>query len=91
MKGKGTKYGEWQKKAILGGECKRCHKVFNRLTVDHIIPQVLCRELNAFEYIYDNEENFNLICMSCNAYKNSKIDITDPVSVKILKEIVNRL
>ena len=85
-----TKLWEWQLKAKEGGQCEKCNKD-GKLTVDHRVPQSLCGQLGAEEYIYDEEVNFMLACPACNTFKGNRIDITDEIAVSILYQIVKKL
>lgn len=90
MKKKGSKLGEWQKKASLGGTCAHCGKT-GELTVDHRIPQSLLQQLGYVDEVYEWEDNFILLCRGCNAFKANRIDRLDPIAVKNLKELINKL
>jgi hypothetical protein len=92
MKGKpGTKLHEWQKKAALGGKCEKCDKDFPILSVEHIIPQHLLRQLGILDGVYEDEDNFALYCHTCNHFKGGQIDMSHPKTVPLLKKYVNKL
>lgn len=88
---KNTKLGKWQKDAKNGGNCEKCHKYKNYLTVDHIVPKHLLEQLGFIDECYDMEENFAKLCEACNKYKGARIDITDARAIKILKNLINKL
>ena len=86
-----TKLGYWQKMGRAGGICERCKNTFEHLTVDHRIPKYLLIELGATDLVLDWEENFELLCFTCNSFKGNKIDITDGKSIDLLKKLIERI
>lgn len=87
MKKNKTKLSEWQIKAKLGGECSICKKTVKKLTVDHIIPVTIVRNIDLTgEAIYEDEENFELICSPCNSLKSHNLDRKNPKTKKILEK-----
>lgn len=71
-------------------ECVRCKRV-REVTVDHIIPKHLLEQLGLFEEVVNWPENYELMCMACNRFKSGQIDMANPKTVPLLKEIINKL
>jgi len=86
-----TKLHEWQKKN-KGTEapCPRCKKV-KELTVEHIIPVHLLLELGLENEAQNDEENFELLCYTCNKFKGGRIDMAHPKTILLLKKYINSL
>jgi len=87
---KKTKYYEWQQKALQGGVCSTCNRRFDVLTVDHIIPQSIVQVIDP-EAVYEDEENFMLVCAACNRFKAGRIDIKNPKTKELLIKYANRI
>jgi 5-methylcytosine-specific restriction endonuclease McrA len=84
-----TKLFVWQERAKEGGECAVCHHRVPRLTVDHIVPVSICEMLDATERsIYEDERNFQMLCVVCNKYKGNKIDKKHPMTKVVLLELL---
>jgi len=89
MKGKhNTKLFEWQKKKY--GICSKCGKE-KELSVEHIIPKFLLEQLGLEDEIVNDEENFDHYCFACNRFKGSRIDLTHPRTIILLKKYINKL
>jgi len=87
---KGTKLAEWQKRGKEGGVCNMCGETVKKLTVDHIIPKHLLEMLDKTgEACYEDEDNFTLICFSCNAFKANRIDIRDKKVKFLLQKYID--
>lgn len=86
-----SKLFKWQERGKEGGICSRCNRPTDRLTVDHHIPVSWLLQLALQEEAYEWEENFALVCIKCNAFKANRIDVGDEKTVRLLKEVVNRL
>lgn len=99
MKSKHTKLHEWQQK-IKNGEykCECCGlSITKNLTIDHIIPVMILKDLYAdvaieeSDLIYNCEDNFQVLCKYCNIRKGCKIDIRNSKTIPLLKKIVSYL
>ena len=88
MKGKGTKLGEWQNTTAKGGQCTLCKNNYERLTVEHIIPSHILTELGLADLIYNDEENFETLCLGCNRLKAGTINILHPKTIPLLKKYI---
>ena len=93
MKGnRKTKLYEWQQKGSLGGVCEKCKLERKVLTVDHIIPVEILNTLDITgEAVYEDEQNFQLVCFPCNQFKRNRIDITNPKTKILLQKYINLL
>lgn len=89
-----TKLFEWQQKCISGNEkCADCGDT-RLLTVEHVVP---CWILERFEvigdvlyqYKYNREDNFRILCKDCNTKKGSHIDVKNPLTYKLIREILD--
>ena len=81
---KKTKLYEWQQKAKTG-QCERCGSTVN-VTVDHIIPVSLLKELGVD--MYECDGNFQLLCRLCNTFKANRLDHLNPNTIPLLKKYV---
>lgn len=92
MKAKNTsKLWEWQKKAKEGGECRKCHREFSMLTVEHIINVNFLQQTGLYDVAINDEENFDLYCHGCNHFKGGRLDMSHPKTVPLLKKYVAML
>lgn len=87
-KSKGTKLGQWQGHASRGGICGKCKIQYPTLTVDHIIPSFFLQQIGLIECVYEDEENFELLCKGCNGMKASKMEILHPKAIPLLKKYI---
>lgn len=88
---KGTKLLEWvMKNKEKDQECPKCRKM-RELTVEHIIPVHLLEELGLEDEIYNDEENFELLCILCNRFKGGRLDMAHPKTILLLKKYINSL
>lgn len=97
MKRKHTKLHEWQLRIQAGGEkCANCGSV-EILTVDHIIPIFMLEPLyrdtpdNRLEMIYNDEDNFQVLCKYCNKQKGCLLDIRNPKTIPLLEKLIKQL
>ena len=82
-----TKLWEWQQKANDGGICVKCGCKVSKLSVDHIIPVTIVEVLdNTGLAVYDDEDNFQLMCYPCNKMKQNRLDKTNPKTIPLLKK-----
>ena len=80
-----SKLWEWQKRAKDGGQCNMCDKHTDYLTVDHIVPAFIIEMLDETGVaIYEDERNFQFLCMPCNKFKGNKIDKRNSLTKTIL-------
>lgn len=79
-----------QKKAKLGGNCGICQLYYGVLTVDHVIPASIVNMINP-EAVFEDEENFALVCQRCNKYKSCRIDALNPKTKPLLLKYVSQL
>lgn len=87
-----TKLYEWQEKSKKVDYCHMCDKKRERLTVDHIIPVSILDMLDITgDAKYNWEDNFQLICSPCNAFKANRIDITHPKTKGLLQELISKI
>lgn len=90
MKKPHTKLWEWQRRLTeKQAECRRCRRTAH-LTVDHVIPVATLVDLNLQDEVYEWEENFDVLCKSCNAMKGGHLDLSNPKTMPLLKEAVAR-
>lgn len=83
-----TKLYEWQERCKAGTEvCAQCGDNRN-LTIDHIVPQSILKQLDVDDYYmsYEMEENFQFLCRYCNQQKSFRFDLKNPKTYKILIE-----
>jgi len=84
-----TKLWEWQQKASKGGQCEKCGRNLSYLTVDHIVPLALIEMLDdTGKMKYEDERNFQLLCVPCNKFKACRIDKINPKTKEILLELL---
>lgn len=86
----GTKLIEWQHKARKGGVCEMCGRIVHLLSVDHIVPSSI---INSFDDTgmmqYEDEDNFQLVCLPCNKFKGGQLDKRNPKTKEILLKLLN--
>lgn len=92
---KHTKLYEYQQKIKQGNaECSECGKK-DLLTVDHIIPVSILEPLyldsERYDLIYNDEDNFQILCRYHNAKKRNNLDIRNPKTIPLLKRLLNKL
>ena len=61
------------------------------MSVDHIIPINLLEQLGLDYALKDDEENFEVMCITCNRYKGGRIDLANPKTIPLLKKYINSL
>ena len=67
--------------------CTKCKRT-TRLTIDHIIPKDI---LNQFGIDVDREfwkDNLQVNCQICNQYKGNRLDLSNPKTIILLKELI---
>ncbi len=79
-----------QKQNNKEAECPKCHKI-RSMTVDHIIPAYLLEQLGLHEEAINDEENFEVMCQTCNKFKGARLDMANPKTVPLLRGYVNKL
>jgi 5-methylcytosine-specific restriction endonuclease McrA len=81
---------KWQEKAKEGGICEICGGHHRTLTVDHIVPIAVLNMLDGTgEAWTDWEDNFQLVCHTCNMFKANRLDKTNPKTKIILLKLLN--
>lgn len=81
-----------QQKGKIGGECKMCKRVRDSLTVDHIVPVSFLQAVGLEQYIkYEDADNFQLLCRTCNSLKGNRFDFTNPKTLENLKKYIKLL
>ncbi len=89
---KKSKLWEWQLKCKEPGQkCAKCPET-RHLTVDHIVPVVFIRQflIPDLPPEWEMEENFQILCRYCNAFKRDTIDPRDPKVYEILEKIIKQ-
>ncbi len=94
---KHTKLWDWQQRIKNGQyECLKCSSKEN-LSVDHIIPCSILEPLyydspeGRYDMLYNDEENFQILCKYCNGQKAGKLDVRNPKTIILLERLVNNL
>lgn len=83
----GSKLWEWQQRAKkTSTPCPRCHRYYP-LSVDHIVPLSLVQQLVPI-YGFEDEENFEIVCITCNKYKAERLDLANPKTIPLLKKYI---
>lgn len=92
-----TKLFEWQERIKSGGcVCEKC-KSRKNLSVDHIVPVSILSDLyldtekDQHFLLYNDERNFQVLCKYCNVCKGGRIDIRNPKTIPLLKEILDKI
>jgi len=68
--------------------CPRCGST-HEITIDHIVPVSLLEQFGLdIEHLVD-DENFELMCRRCNAFKANKLDFSNPKTKRLLIKFVN--
>ncbi len=93
---KRTKLAEWQEKVKTGEFKCACGKGEN-ITVDHIIPRYFLESLyqdlpkNRWTMLYEDEENFQVMCSYCNSKKAHRLDIRNPKTMPLIKRFLKEI
>lgn len=79
-----------------GAVCEKCGRKFNSvkgagISLDHIIPQSILRDMGFSVEDMCDERNFQLMCQSCNAQKGNSLDFTNPKTKPLLLEYLGRV
>lgn len=73
------------------GKCEKCGGHQGGLTIDHIIPNFILKDMGIDpDYHYD-ERNFRLLCKICNISKSMHLDFTDPRTKPLLLELLKQV
>lgn len=86
MKKPKSKLYEWQNR-VGQRTCAKCG-IQKECNVDHIIPVHLLEQLGLDRERYEDEKNFQYLCFACNRFKASKLDLTNPKTMPLLKKYV---
>jgi len=92
LKRKGKRYVESAFAEVAerdGRVCRRCART-DSLTLDHIIPVSLLRQLvgQDNESKYEDLENLEILCRRCNLFKANQVDMTNPKSKPLLLKYI---
>jgi len=97
MKKPGTVLATWQEAIKRGTQkCANCGLTEN-LTIDHIIPVYILEPLyldiskDRYDMIYNDPDNFQILCKYCNERKAHKLDIRNPKTIPLLKRLIQDL
>lgn len=78
-----------------GYKCAKCEVEGNKenpLTVDHIVPVWVLQACKLHDSIYEDEENYQILCKGCNILKGSNCDSSNPkTKVLLRKYLINEL
>lgn len=91
-----TKLFEWQERIKNGDfKCEKCGLTDKRyLSIDHIIPVSILKDLyldtekSENDLIYNDEENFQVLCRYCNTQKGERMDIRNPKTKELLLKVL---
>ena len=91
MKGtKGSKLWELQQKANNGGgDCEKCKRRTDYLTIDHIIPISYIIQFGLKIESQEHDWNMQLLCRPCNKLKGGMLDYTDSRTFPNLRRYVD--
>lgn len=59
------------------GKCEKCQRTDLPLTIDHIIPVFILRDLGRVPELERDERNFRVLCKLCNSLKGHHLDFTE--------------
>lgn len=87
-----SKLAEWQLEGLEGGVCSRCGVEAPKLTVDHIIPGHIIKDLDPTgELVFEWDINFQLICLACNHNKGGNLDRSNPMTFTLLSMLLHKV
>ena len=72
------------------GKCDKCWRTDN-LTLDHIVPVDILRQMGFDTERFTGEEDFRLLCKSCNNFKGNQLDFSTPATKKLLLKYLEKL
>lgn len=72
------------------GKCAKCERTEN-LTLDHLVPQSLLRDMGVDIEHEIIEDNYQILCRICNQYKSSRLDFANPQTKVVLVRLLERL
>mgnify|MGYP002413518293 CR=1 FL=1 len=90
-KKKKTPYYQFQLRAREGGKCEKCGLFSEKLSVDHIFPQSLLTKWGLVDEIYNDEDNYWLICRPCNILKSDAFDFHHPNTISLIERYINKI
>lgn len=75
-----------------GNVCGKCGRMSDYMTVDHIVPMFFIDMVGLrADVAYDDQENYELLCRSCNLLKGHKFDFTNPKTIPIMRKYMTLL
>jgi 5-methylcytosine-specific restriction endonuclease McrA len=80
---------ELEIKETLPQKCK-CGRTEN-LTLDHIIPQNILKDLGVDIEREIIEDNYQILCRTCNQFKSNRLDFSEPKTKEILIRLLQKL
>jgi 5-methylcytosine-specific restriction endonuclease McrA len=85
-KGVMLKRRQWLENELrLKGKCEKCPRE-TLLTIDHIIPIFIIKDMGFdFEQFFD-VENLRLLCRPCNALKSNHLDFSTPRTKYLMRK-----
>lgn len=84
-----SKLWEWQNRTKEGGICAKCGIQTSYLTVDHIVPTSVVEMLDETGLaIFEDEDNFQMLCQPCNRLKGNKLDKRNSMTKIILTKLL---
>lgn len=74
-----------------GKHCRRCNRE-DWLTIDHVVPVSLIRDMGVSEMeSYTDAENLQILCKICNGFKANRLDFSDPRTKSVLMRLLEKL
>lgn len=74
-----------------GRSCRKCGRT-EWLTIDHIVPVAMLRDMGVPEIeTYADKENLQILCKMCNSFKANRLDFSDPRTKRVLSRLLERL
>lgn len=97
QKGRAKKGDVYAWKIIFGNKMKKevsfCEKCGGKydLTLDHIVPNFVLKDMGIDTERYNDERNFRILCKFCNGLKGSHLDFTDLRTKPMLISLLNQI
>ena len=90
MKKPKTYLWQLQNREVKTGICNMCHEQAE-LTIDHIFPASLLVKWGLQDELYNDKDNFQLICRKCQLLKKDCFDFHNPKTIYLIEKYVKRL